>query len=67
MAAEEAAFEVLVTVDQGIPHQQNVSERRIAVIVLRVQTNRVGDLIQLVPVILSALDSIAPGQVVILP
>ena len=67
LAAEEAAFEVLVTVDQGIPHQQNVSERRIAVIVLRVQTNRVGDLIQLVPVILSALDSIAPGQVVILP
>jgi hypothetical protein len=67
LAADAAGFDVLVTVDQGIPHQQNVGERRIALIVLRVPTNRVGDLIQLVPAIVSALDSIAPGQVVMLP
>jgi hypothetical protein len=66
-AAEEAAFEVLITVDQGIPHQQNVGHRRIAVIVLRVPTSRLGDLIQLAPVILGALDALAPGQVVVLP
>jgi hypothetical protein len=67
LAADTAGFDVLITVDQGIPHQQNVGQRRIALIVLRVPTNRVGDLIQLVPAIVSALDSIAPGQVVMLP
>jgi hypothetical protein len=66
-AADAAGFEVLITVDQGIPHQQNVGNRRIAVLVLGVPTNRLGDLIQLVPAILSRLDSIEPGQVVILP
>ncbi|MDE2765338.1 MAG: hypothetical protein OXI25_02760 [Chloroflexota bacterium] len=33
-SAEEAGFEVLITTDQGIQHQQNLSDRRIAVVVL---------------------------------
>ena len=32
--AEEAGFEVLVTTDQGIRYQQNMSNRRVAVVVL---------------------------------
>lgn len=32
--AEEAGYEVLITTDQGIRHQQNMSNRRIAVLVL---------------------------------
>jgi hypothetical protein len=66
-AADAAGFEMLITVDQGIPHQQNVGKREIAVLVLRVPTNRLGDLIPLAPAILNRLDSIEPGQVVTLP
>jgi len=33
-AAEDAGFDVLVTPDQNLPHQQNLAGRRIAVVVL---------------------------------
>ena len=33
-AAESIGFEVLITVDRGIPYQQNVAARGIAVLVL---------------------------------
>jgi len=33
-AAEEAGFEVLITADQNIRYQQNLSRRRIALVVL---------------------------------
>ena len=33
-AAEEAGFEVLVTTDTNLPHQQNLGERRLAVVIL---------------------------------
>jgi len=33
-AAEEAGFEVLITCDQNIRHQQNLAARRLAVVVL---------------------------------
>jgi hypothetical protein len=32
--AERAHFDVLITSDQGIPHQQNMAERRLAVVLL---------------------------------
>ena len=32
--AEEAGFEVLITTDQGIRYQQNMSNRRVALVVL---------------------------------
>ena len=32
--AEEAGYEVLITTDQDIRHQQNMSNRRVAVVVL---------------------------------
>ncbi|MDQ2765237.1 MAG: hypothetical protein M3Y22_17705 [Pseudomonadota bacterium] len=40
-AAEEAGFDVLVTADQGIRYQQNLSGRQIALIVLSTNTWRV--------------------------
>ncbi len=33
-AAEDAVFDVMITADQGIPHQQNLTKRRIAIVVL---------------------------------
>jgi len=34
-AAEQAGFEVLVTTDQNLQYQQNLADRRIAIVVLR--------------------------------
>ena len=63
-AAEKAGFEVLVTVDQNIPNQQNLTTRRISVVILCAVTNRLRDLEQLVPAAMSAISSIGVGQVV---
>jgi len=63
-AAESLGFEVLVTVDQSIPHQQRLGGRNIAVLILCAPTNRLRDLQPLVGKALSALDVIRPGEVV---
>ena len=65
LAAEAGGFEVIITVDQSIPDQQNFTTRKLSLLVLRAPTNRLNDLKRLVPVALDALDSIEPGQVVI--
>ena len=43
-AAEAAGFEVLITVDQSIPDQQNMAGRRISLVILCGRTNRPRDL-----------------------
>jgi hypothetical protein len=62
-AAEAAGFEVLVTVDQSIPDQQNLDGRRIALIILIAPTNQLRDLQRLIPAAATALKAIQPGQV----
>ena len=66
-AAEAAGFEVLITVDQGIPEQQNMVVRRMSVLILRAPTNRLRDLEAIVPAALSALQAIQPGAIVRTP
>jgi len=61
---EAAGFDVLITVDQNIPHQQNLNRRKISLLILRGRTNRLRDLITLIPAALSALDHIGPRDVV---
>ena len=63
-AAEAAGFDVLITVDQNIPYQQNVSGRQLSVLILCATTNRLRDLLLLVAVANSALVSIGHGKVV---
>ena len=63
-AAEVAGFDVLITVDQNIPDQQNFAVRRISLAILCGPTNRLRDLELLVPAAISALASIGPGDVV---
>jgi len=63
-AAEAAGFDVLITVDQNIPEQQNLAGWKIAIVILYGRTNRLRDLVPLVPLSLSALGSIRPGDVV---
>jgi molybdenum cofactor biosynthesis enzyme len=63
-AAEAAGFEVIVTTDHEIPYQQNLALRKVAVVVLCAQTNRLADLRPLIPAAMKALNSINPGQVI---
>lgn len=63
-AAEAAGFDVLLTVDQNIPHQQNLSGRRLSLLILYAGTNRLRDLLPLVPAAKAALVSIGRADVV---
>jgi predicted nuclease of predicted toxin-antitoxin system len=63
-AAEAAEFDVFLTVDQGIEYQQNLTGRKIAIIIFRTKTNRLYHLLQLVPACLTHIESIRPGQIV---
>jgi predicted nuclease of predicted toxin-antitoxin system len=63
-AAEAAGFEVIITTDQEIPYQQNLTFRKISIVVLCAPTNRLADLRPLIPAATEALDSIKLGQVI---
>jgi predicted nuclease of predicted toxin-antitoxin system len=67
LAAEAAGFAVFVTVDQGLAYQQNLSGRKIAIVILRAKSNRLKDLLPLVSTCLAAIESVLPGQVIYIP
>jgi hypothetical protein len=58
------SFGVLLTVDQNIRHQQNLQAAGVAVIVLQAKSNRLADLTPLMPMALTSLCSIKPGEIV---
>jgi Domain of unknown function (DUF5615) len=57
-------FEVLVTVDQSLSHQQNLRSLRIAVLILAARKNTYAALKPLVPRALRALARVRRGEVV---
>ena len=59
-----AGFTVLLTADQGIPHQQNVAATSMAVIVLVARTNRIQELRLLVPAVRQSLTMVRAGEVI---
>jgi predicted nuclease of predicted toxin-antitoxin system len=63
-AAEVAGYDVLLTVDQGIPHQQGPAGRKLSIVLVHSRTNQIEDLAPLVDPILRTLQTIAPGQIV---
>jgi hypothetical protein len=63
-AAETGNFQIFLTVDQGFEYQQNLTSRKIAIIIFHGKSNRLKDLLPLVPACLVRLASIRPGQVV---
>jgi predicted nuclease of predicted toxin-antitoxin system len=58
-AAEDAAFDAILTADQGIRYQQNRKHRQVALIVL--SDNDESVIIANVKAILAAIDAIQPG------
>lgn len=58
----EQEFDVLVTADRNLPRQQNLSGRRIAIVVL--PSNQVPVVVRLLPDLERVLDTIQPGTLV---
>ena len=59
----DGQFDALVTVDQGIEYQQNLSGLRIGVVVMVAHSNDVDDLRRLLPGVERALASLRPGEI----
>ncbi len=55
--------DVFITVDKSMRWQQRLDLRSFAVVVLRAKTNRIEDLLPLVPELLLALPDLTPGDV----
>src|SRR5690349_9917099 len=64
LSLADTQFDVLLTVDRGIPYQQNLRNHHIAVLLLKAHDNRIETLQHLIPDALAALEIIQPGQVV---
>jgi len=60
--AEDAGFSVFVTGDRSLGFQQNISKRRLGVVVLCAVSNALEDLLPLVPAGLTAIATVRPGQ-----
>jgi hypothetical protein len=58
--AAEPLFDVLVTSDQNLKYQQNLSERKLAIVVL--PTNYLPDVLRLAPKVTKALAEIRAGD-----
>ena len=63
-AAVDAGFEVIVTADKALRHQQNLPAIGIAVVLLTRVRNRMQDLRPLVPRVLAALQSVRQGELI---
>jgi hypothetical protein len=61
--AMNGLFDALVTVDKRLPKQQHITERALGVVVLRAKSNRLSDLLPLVPDLLTALSTLEVGAV----
>ena len=62
----QTEYDVFVTTDRNLMFQQNLPKFDIAVVVLAGKTNRLGDLLPLVPKLLDSIASAKPGKPVVL-
>jgi hypothetical protein len=61
----EKRFDVLLTMDSNMVHQQNLARFRIAVIALQAPSNRLADTRPLMPKVMAALPSLQPGTLTV--
>lgn len=63
LALAESNFDVFVTVDRNLSFQQHLPKYDIAVVLLMAKSNRIDDLIALVPALLKSLTGAQKGTV----
>ena len=61
--AESAGFEIFVTMDKGLEFEQNLAGRSIAILILRAKSNRLADLLPLVPDLLRTMKVARKGEI----
>jgi len=64
LALAEGQWDLLLTSDRNIKHQQSMAGRRLSIVILCAKTNLLRDLLPLMPACNQALLSIDAGQVV---
>jgi len=64
LSLTEGRWDVLLTSDRRIKYQQNMTGRKVSIVVLRAKSNRMGDLLPLMPACAEALLTISPGQII---
>jgi hypothetical protein len=62
--AEAARFDVFVTADRNLEHQQTLTDRAFGVVVLFPRRLKLEHLLPLVPALRDAITSVRPGEVV---
>jgi predicted nuclease of predicted toxin-antitoxin system len=65
LAEAEKRFEVLLTMDTRMMHQQNLARFRIAVIALQARSNRLADTRPLMPKVLELPAHLQPGTLTV--
>jgi hypothetical protein len=64
LALAEGKWDVLLTSDKNVKYQQNMTGRKISILILCAKSNRLKDLLPLIPACAKALLSIQGGLVV---
>ena len=65
LAVAEHQFDVLLTMDKQIPDQNLLSRFSIGLLIIRARSNRLADLLPLVPSIIRMIPLVKQGQAVI--
>lgn len=60
----EGRWDVLLTNDRNIKYQQNMDGRKVSILILCAKSNRINDLLPLMPSCAKALQSVLPGRIV---
>jgi predicted nuclease of predicted toxin-antitoxin system len=66
LARAEERFDVLLTMDSNMMHQQNLSRLKIAVVALQARSNRLADTRPFMPKVLAVLPTLRPGTFTLL-
>jgi predicted nuclease of predicted toxin-antitoxin system len=66
LAKAEKQYEVLITMDSNMSHQQNLQKFQIAIIALRALSNRLADTRPLMPKVLTVLTTAKPGTLTVI-
>lgn len=64
LALVAGEFDVVLTADKGMEHQQNLAALPVAVLIVLARSNRMQGMVPAVPCILNALGELVPGTLV---
>lgn len=64
LRAAAAEFDVLVTMDDNLPSQQNLAQFDLAIVILRARSKALTNLLELMPELLRRLDQLRPGEAI---